>query len=94
MGWRGIGASRAVGRCSSSQAKRKAAKLAKRLKKAQAKKMKKEKQAQAARAKAAAKARAKEAADAKLDRFTPPARAPTRHAGRAQWWEARAPVGR
>ena len=68
-------------------------KLAKRLKKQQAKKARKEKAA-AAKAKALAKEKAKAAADAKMDRFPPPARAPTRHAGKAQWWEARAPVGR
>ena len=94
MGWRGIGASRAVGRCSSSQAKKRAAKLAKRLKKKQAKTLRKERKAAAAKAKALAKEKAKAAADAKTDRFPPPARAPTRHAGKAQWWEARAPVGR
>ena len=94
MGWRGIGASRAVGRCSSSQAKKQAAKLAKRLKKQQAKQARKEKANAAAKAKALAKEKAKAAADAKTDRFPPPARAPTRHAGKAQWWEARAPVGR
>ena len=94
MGWRGIGASRAVGRCSSSQAKKKAAKLAKRLKKQQAKQARKVKEIAAAKAKALAKEKAKAAADAKTDRFPPPARAPPRHAGKAQWWEARAPVGR
>ena len=94
MGWRGIGASRAVGRWSSSQAKKKALKLAKRLKKQQAKQARKVKAIAAAKAKALAKEKAKAAADANTDRFPPPARAPTRHAGKAQWWEARAPVGR
>ena len=64
------------------------------MKKQQAKHARKEKAAAAAKAKALAKEKAQAAADAKTDRFPPPARAPTCHAGKAQWWEARAPVGR